>query len=110
MDPNLIDKGGAPFVRYGRLVEEVEGVFGVKELERKPECDVDASIKAAKVCFLGNTGEELPQAAPSFYIGWPASLSTLASGFCLFPSLSFMFLLPILHKNVVHISWKQTAG
>ena len=49
-DPNLTDKGGAPFVRYGRLVEEVEGVFGVRELERKPECDVDASVKAAQVC------------------------------------------------------------
>ncbi|CAN0309146.1 unnamed protein product, partial [Laminaria digitata] len=43
-DSVLVDKGGAPFVRYVRLVEKVEGVFGVKELERKPECDVDASI------------------------------------------------------------------
>lgn len=48
-DPNLADKGGAPYVRYGRLVEEVEGVFGVRELERHPECDVNASVKAAQV-------------------------------------------------------------
>lgn len=48
-DSVLVDKGGAPFVRYACLVEEVEGVFGVKELERKPECDVNASVKAAQV-------------------------------------------------------------
>ncbi len=48
-DPNLCDKGGEPFVCYGRLVEEVEGVFGVRGLETKPECDVNASVKAAQV-------------------------------------------------------------
>eukprot|EP00904_Undaria_pinnatifida_P007730 jgi/Undpi1/4087/HiC_scaffold_16.g07454.m1 len=50
-DSVLVDKGGAPFVRYACLVEEVEGVFGVKELERKPECDVNASVKAAQASF-----------------------------------------------------------
>lgn len=49
VDPNVSDKSGAPFVRYVGLVEEIEGVFGVRELERKPECDVDASVKAAQV-------------------------------------------------------------
>lgn len=49
VDPDLSDKGGSPFVRYGRLVEEVEGVFGVRGLERKPECDVEASVTAAQV-------------------------------------------------------------
>ncbi|CAM9632577.1 unnamed protein product, partial [Hapterophycus canaliculatus] len=49
VDSNLYDTGGSPFVRYGRLVEEVEGVFGVKGLEKKPECDVEASVKAAQV-------------------------------------------------------------
>ena len=52
VDPNLTDKGGTPFVRYDRLVEEVEGVFGVRGLERNPECDVNASVKAAQVCFF----------------------------------------------------------
>ncbi|CAN0066595.1 unnamed protein product [Ascophyllum nodosum] len=47
-DESLTDDGGAPFVRYVRLLDEVEGVFGVRGLEKKPQCDVDASIKAAK--------------------------------------------------------------
>ncbi|CAM9343026.1 unnamed protein product [Scytosiphon promiscuus] len=54
VDPDLSDKGGSPFVRYGRLVEEVEGVFGVRGLERKPECDVEASVKAAQASFTSN--------------------------------------------------------
>lgn len=48
-DPNLCDTGGEPFVCYGRLVEELEGVFGVRGLETKPECDVNSSVKAAQV-------------------------------------------------------------
>ena len=51
-DESLTDDGGAPFVRYVRLLDEVEGVFGVRGLEKKPQCDVDASIKAAKVSHL----------------------------------------------------------
>eukprot|EP00903_Cladosiphon_okamuranus_P014842 g13743.t1 len=60
VDSNLTDNGGAPFVRYGRLVEELEGVFGVRELETKPECDVNASIKAAKDFFASNAGSGSP--------------------------------------------------
>ncbi|CBJ27458.1 conserved unknown protein [Ectocarpus siliculosus] len=60
VDPNVSDKGGAPFVRYVRLVEEIEGVFGVRELERKPECDVDASVKAAQASFSPNPAAGSP--------------------------------------------------
>lgn len=52
-----LDDGGMPFVRYKGLLEEVEGVFGVRELERQPECDVDASVHAAQV---GNRGPWMP--------------------------------------------------
>ncbi|CAM9638892.1 unnamed protein product [Pylaiella littoralis] len=62
-DPNLADKGGAPYVRYGRLVEEVEGVFGVRELERHPECDVNASVKAAQAFFTSNSAPGSPPEA-----------------------------------------------
>ena len=55
LDESLTDDGGAPFVRYVRLLEKVEGVFGVRGLEKKPQCDVDASIKAAKVSHLQYT-------------------------------------------------------
>ncbi|CAM9270699.1 unnamed protein product, partial [Ectocarpus sp. 13 AM-2016] len=63
VDPNVSDKSGAPFVRYIRLVEEIEGVFGVRELEGKPECDVDASVKAAQASFSSNpaAGSPLPE-------------------------------------------------
>lgn len=45
-------------MRYARLVDDVDGVFGVRELERNPECDVSGFIKAAKVGLRGFGGEE----------------------------------------------------
>lgn len=48
-ESSRLDDGGMPFVRYKDLVEEVDGVFGVRELERQPQCDVDASVHAAQV-------------------------------------------------------------
>ncbi|CAM9798887.1 unnamed protein product, partial [Choristocarpus tenellus] len=47
--PFPFDDGGLPFVRYSRLMEELEGVFTVRQLEKHPECDVEGIISKAKV-------------------------------------------------------------
>lgn len=39
-------------MRYQSLVDEIEGVFGVRSLERQPQCDVDASVQSAQVSQL----------------------------------------------------------